>query len=60
MIGKADMTLYGWKQLVLWSLEHACLDETEKSQTLEKWETLWEKFLHEVDEKHGWVLNDIA
>ncbi|RCI16655.1 hypothetical protein L249_3296 [Ophiocordyceps polyrhachis-furcata BCC 54312] len=30
MVGKADMDLFGWKQLALWSIEHACLDGEER------------------------------
>ncbi|EQK98340.1 adenosine deaminase [Ophiocordyceps sinensis CO18] len=34
MVGKADMDLYGWKQLALWSLEHACLEGPERAAML--------------------------
>jgi hypothetical protein len=30
MVGKADMTVHGWRQLIKWSIEHACVDEKER------------------------------
>ncbi|OAA80785.1 adenosine deaminase [Akanthomyces lecanii RCEF 1005] len=53
LIGKADMGLYGWKQLVLWSIEHACLDDDERSTVLQQWDRMWEDFLQWVVEKYG-------
>ncbi|KAL7919055.1 hypothetical protein ACQKWADRAFT_213843 [Trichoderma austrokoningii] len=54
MVGKKSMGLHGWKQLAMWSLEHACLDDEEKQVIMGHWEALWEKFLTNVinwDEK---------
>jgi adenosine deaminase CECR1 len=45
MVGKADMGLAGWKQLVLWSLEHSCMSDAEKLAAAEDWEAAWEEFL---------------
>lgn len=56
MIGKADMGLFGWKQLILWSLKHACLDKEEKRIILEKWRVLWTQFLLEVYDKYKYVM----
>ncbi|KAF7561568.1 hypothetical protein G7046_g2566 [Stylonectria norvegica] len=53
IIGKADMGLYGWKQLVLWSLEHACLDEREMAKILGEWERQWEQFVDWVISTYG-------
>ncbi|KAF4122080.1 adenosine deaminase CECR1 [Geosmithia morbida] len=53
MIGKADMGLPGWKQLILWSMEHACLDEQERTDMLKRWEERWEVFLRDVVETYG-------
>ncbi|KAJ3472313.1 hypothetical protein NLG97_g11097 [Lecanicillium saksenae] len=53
LIGKNDMSLYGWKQLVLWSIEHACLDDDERSAILQQWERMWDEFLRWVVEKYG-------
>lgn len=53
MVGKADMGLYGWKQLALWSLEHSCLDEQEYTTILEQWKLRWEEFLQWVIRTYG-------
>lgn len=53
MAGKADMDLYGWKQLALWSLEHACLDEAERAPMLREWQRQWDEFL-------AWILDRYA
>ncbi|KAI5459281.1 adenosine deaminase [Mariannaea sp. PMI_226] len=53
MIGNTNMGLYGWKQLILWSLEHACLDEQEYRQTLAQWEQQWEAFIHWIIAEYG-------
>ncbi|KAF4976909.1 hypothetical protein FZEAL_6485 [Fusarium zealandicum] len=45
MAGKADMGLFGWKQLVLWSLEHACLDDSEYANMYAHWEQDWNRFV---------------
>jgi adenosine deaminase CECR1 len=54
MVGKEIMDLYSWKQLAMWSLEHACLDDKERETIMDHWKILWEKFLDNVitwDEK---------
>ena len=43
-----DMGLAGWKQLILWSIEHACLGESERGLVMKEWETQWEVFLDYV------------
>jgi hypothetical protein len=45
MAGKADMTLYGWKQLIKWSLEHASVNETQREILTREWETHWNTFV---------------
>lgn len=60
MIGKADMGLFGWKQLILWSIEHACLDEDERKPILLQWEGLWGKFLDEIEGIYGAVKAETA
>ena len=55
MIGKADMGLAGWKQLVLWSIEHACLDDSERAIILEQWQKQWDEFLEWVVQTYGYV-----
>ncbi|KAM5350567.1 hypothetical protein ACJ41O_007072 [Fusarium nematophilum] len=53
MVGKADMGLFGWKQLVLWSLEHACLDGSEYARIHANWEREWHEFVKWVIEAYG-------
>jgi adenosine deaminase CECR1 len=53
MVGKKDMGLAGWKQLILWSIEHACLDDAEREAVMERWEKLWEEFLKWVVKTYG-------
>ncbi|KPM45013.1 hypothetical protein AK830_g1506 [Neonectria ditissima] len=52
MVGKDDMGLYGWKQLILWSLKHACLDEAEFAEVSTQWETKWTEFLRWLIDKY--------
>ena len=53
MIGKADMGLAGWKQLILWSLEHSCMSDGEKAVATETWEAAWDEFLLWVVRTYG-------
>ncbi|GJN73695.1 hypothetical protein PLICBS_007778 [Purpureocillium lilacinum] len=58
MVGKADMDLFGWKQLILWSLEHACLGDAERRRVLHAWEAQWDEYLRWLVDAHGDVLDD--
>lgn len=53
MVGKADMGLFGWKQLALWSLEHACLSDSERPAVVRDWEQKWKQFVEWVIEAYG-------
>jgi len=53
MVGKADMGLAGWKQLILWSIEHSCMEDGERLQALEAWQRQWEDFLVWILEVYG-------
>lgn len=53
MVGKADMGLFGWKQLVLWSLKHACLNQSEYAGMYARWETEWKEFVRWVIQTYG-------
>ncbi len=53
LIGKADMGLYGWKQLVLWSIQHSCLGDDERDHLQREWEGLWAAFLEWLIETYG-------
>lgn len=39
------MTLFGWKQLVEWSLEHSRMDEAQKAKVFEAWRMHWASFV---------------
>src|SRR5688572_23513885 len=53
MVGRSDMTLYGWKQLIEWSLLHSCMSQDELGPVRAKWEQLWDKFLDWVIDAYG-------
>lgn len=60
MMGKSDMTLYGWKQLIEWSLQHSCLSKEEYDSIHGDWVKRWEAFLDEVIAEFGPSLLDEA
>lgn len=47
------MTLFGWKQLIEWSLRHACLSEDEYERIHADWARRWEEFLDETIAESG-------
>lgn len=51
-VGRSDTTIHGWKQLVKWSIQHACLTDAERDEVNEHWEQLWIEFLHWLIEEH--------
>lgn len=53
MVGKSDMTLYGWKQLIEWSLQHSCLSTEEYETIYGEWARKWDTFLDEVIVEFG-------
>ncbi|PFH61293.1 hypothetical protein XA68_17710 [Ophiocordyceps unilateralis] len=53
MVGRADLDLFGWKQLVLWSIQHACLDGSERERILRRWEAQWDEFLDWLVVRYG-------
>lgn len=56
MVGKQDMNLFGWKQLIEWSLEHACMNDEEYREARQKWEEQWDSFIKWIlDEYRGMV-----
>ncbi|KUI53084.1 Adenosine deaminase CECR1-A [Cytospora mali] len=53
MIGRHDMTLFGWKQLIEWSLEHACMSKDEYDAVYGQWAKRWDDFVGEIIEEFG-------
>lgn len=47
------MGIYGLKQLCMWSLEHACLDDQEYARTLAQWKAQWDTFLEWLVAEYG-------
>ncbi|EFX02860.1 adenosine deaminase family protein [Grosmannia clavigera kw1407] len=45
IVGKADMGLFGWRQLAEWSLEHACLSNEELAEAMGNWLEAWCHFV---------------
>ncbi|KAG9236353.1 adenosine deaminase family protein-like protein [Amylocarpus encephaloides] len=51
MISSESMSLYGWKQLAKWSLEHSCMEPEMLASVTKVWEVRWAEFcLWIVDE----------
>ena len=50
------MGLAGWKQLVLWSIEHSCMSREECHDVQRHWEILWDEFLDWVIQEYGHVV----
>ncbi|KAH8809299.1 hypothetical protein F5884DRAFT_822343 [Xylogone sp. PMI_703] len=53
MIGSAAMDLYGWKQLIVWSLEKSCMTSDELVAVMTRWEKKWEEFCRWVVDEYG-------
>ncbi|KAF7195496.1 Adenosine deaminase 2 [Pseudocercospora fuligena] len=53
MAGDPRMNLYGWKQLALWSIEHACLNSTEQQRAKEIFDRRWQEFCDWVVDTYG-------
>jgi adenosine deaminase CECR1 len=51
--GKVDMTLFGWKQLALWSIDHSCLEPEKMQEVRTEWNKLWYNFCHEIIRGYG-------
>ncbi|KAI9148671.1 Adenosine deaminase CECR1-A [Paramyrothecium foliicola] len=58
LIGKADMTVYGWRQLIEWSIEHACMSEEERFSVFSAWEIKWDAWLQWVIQEYKHMLRD--
>lgn len=53
MIGSDSMTLQGWKQLAMWSLEHSCMDPEERAAVTAEWTKKWNKFCQWIVTEYG-------
>ena len=50
------MTLHGWKQLALWSIEHSCMDTQERKEVLVNWLRLWDEFCRWIVQEYSHLL----
>ncbi|RDL39589.1 uncharacterized protein BP5553_03929 [Venustampulla echinocandica] len=53
MIGADSMSLYGWKQLAMWSLEHSCMEPEQLADVTEEWTRRWQDFCEWIIEEYG-------
>ncbi|PGH11901.1 hypothetical protein AJ79_04593 [Helicocarpus griseus UAMH5409] len=44
LIHHDSMTLYGWRVLAEWSIEHSCMDSEQKADAFVTWKASWEQF----------------
>ena len=56
MVGQENMTLYGWRQMIEWSLQHACMSGKEYAEVHKHWMAAWEQFLTWVVRTYRYVL----
>jgi adenosine deaminase CECR1 len=48
MAGKSDMTLYGLRQLVEWSIDHSCMEDALKKEVRQSWKAMWLAFCERI------------
>jgi adenosine deaminase CECR1 len=53
MIGSESMSLFGWKQLAKWSLEHSCMNEAEMHEVTQIWHSKWAEFCKWIVETYS-------
>lgn len=53
MAGDPRFSLHGWKQLVEWSFEHACLSVEQQKEGREYFAEDWEAFCEWIVEEYG-------
>lgn len=51
MVGDPRMTIHGWKQLALWSIEHSCLSGEQIARAKSIHEREWKDFCKSVVEQ---------
>ncbi|KAL1869702.1 hypothetical protein VTK73DRAFT_3039 [Phialemonium thermophilum] len=57
-VGRADMTLHGWRQLIEWSIEHACMEDPLRTKVKEEWAWRWTKFCEWVIQEYEHLVDD--
>lgn len=54
--GDQAMTLHVCKQLIQWSIEHACLDDKERLEIQGEWETRWGEFIRWINATNAFAV----
>lgn len=44
MVGSSGMSLHGWHQMAIWSIEHSCMSPAERGRAMTLFEQDWEVF----------------
>ncbi|KAI5370281.1 Putative adenosine deaminase domain, adenosine/adenine deaminase, metal-dependent hydrolase [Septoria linicola] len=52
LVGDPRMSIHGWKQLAVWSIEHSCLNDEEVLQLRATFDNEWEEFCQWVVEHY--------
>jgi len=47
------MSLHGCRQLIQWSLEHACMSDNERERIWREWESRWKLFTQWICIEYG-------
>jgi adenosine deaminase CECR1 len=53
MVGSPSMSLYGWHQLVDWSIEYSCLSKSEKIDCQVILDKKWEAYCQWIIDEYG-------
>ncbi|KHJ33649.1 putative adenosine deaminase family protein [Erysiphe necator] len=53
MIGSEAMTLQGWKQLAIWSLDHSCMGANQLKIVKKEWSKRWDEFCLWIVQEYG-------
>lgn len=54
-VGDTRSSLYGWRQLAEWSIEHSALTEEDQAKGKDAFRADWEAFWEDVVKKHEGV-----
>lgn len=47
------MTLFGWRVLAEWGIEHSCMDVEQRNDAFKTWEANWKAFCEWIVEEFG-------
>lgn len=58
MAGSEAMSLQGWKQLAIWSLEHSCMNPKQLESVTAEWTRRWHDFCQWIIDEYGPRMQD--